>query len=420
LVLLPKSVSEISKILSTCNQHSLKVIPSGGRTGLSGSATALNEEIVISMEKMNRIIEIDPIGSTITVEAGAILQDVQEATKAENLYFPLDFAAKGSCQIGGCLSTNAGGVKVLKYGMTRDIVMGIEVVLANGEILDLNKKLVKDNSGYKLEQLFIGAEGTLGIISKATFKCMPIPQNLNLLYLGVERFQNVSDIYSMVKKSGLDLTAFEFLTDIGVQSVLQAMPQTRQGLSEIYPFQVLIEVNEKNQETLEKLLEDLSGSGLIEDAAISHNSEMFRDLWTIREAVSDSLYLLGNVHANDVSIPVASLSAFLDDFEALMKTNYQAFTLGVFGHIGDGNLHIYIIDKNRGPREEFETSCHQLDKELFALVQLYDGSISAEHGIGLLKKDSLHFRRSTLEIELMRQIKSVFDPKGILNPGKIF
>ena len=418
LVLLPRTTSDLSSILKICNDHQIKVIPSGGRTGLSGSATALNGEVVISMEKMNSIIGIDQVGSTITVEAGAILENVQESVKQSGMYFPLDFAAKGSCQIGGCLSTNAGGVKVLRYGMTRDIVLGIEVILATGDILDLNKKLIKDNSGYKLEQLFIGAEGTLGIITKATFKCVSAPKHLKLAYLGIQNFDQITTVFEQTKKSGFELTAFEFVTDIGVKSVLKAMPQINQILNELYPYQVLIEINHENLDEFENFLISLNEQGLICDAIIATNSNQYKNIWTIREAVSDSLYLLGTVHANDISVPIKSLSQFLSKLNILLSAKYQEFTLGLFGHIGDGNLHIYIINENKN--DLFDKSCKLLDEEMFKLVQSFSGSISAEHGIGLLKKDALHFRRSDLEIDLMKQIKSVFDPNNILNPGKIF
>lgn len=419
-VLFPESTADVSNILAYCSRENIGVIPSGGRTGLTSATVAQKGEVLLSLDKMNRIIDVDCIGGTINVEAGAILQNVQEAAAAEGLYFPLDFAAKGSCQIGGCISTNAGGVKVLKYGMTRQLVLGLEVVLASGEVLDLNRALVKDNSGYDLKQFFIGAEGTLGVVTKATFACTSPPQNPVQALLAVEKFTRIPQIFAKAKASGLDLLAFEFLDATGVDATCAAMPRLGVPFTETPPFTVLIEVDTPTIEPLHTFLEDLAEAELLIDACVAENSQMTSDFWTLREAVSDSLYLLGTVHANDVSVPISQLSEFLESYQAIVNAGYAEFTIGVFGHIGDGNFHIYVIDKKRREFSELAARFHALDKHMFELVQKLGGSISAEHGIGLLKKDALSFRRSNEEIELMRGIKAVFDPQGILNPSKVF
>lgn len=419
LVLLPKTVDDVSAILKRCYEQEINVIPAGGRTGLSGATVSLNDEVIISLEKMNKIIDVDTIGATISVESGAILEDVQNEAEKQGMYFPLDFAAKGSCMIGGCLSTNAGGVKVIKYGMTRQFVLGLEVVLADGRILDLNKALVKDNSGYDLKQFFIGAEGTLGIITKATFQCSSIPKDKELVLLSVNSFSLIPEIFQKMKASSLDCLAFEFITDIGMKAVLNAMPQIKMPFEDHNEYFVLIEMNEANRDKIQNFIEKLADEELIDDAVFAENSTMFNDFWTIREAVSDSLYLLGKVHANDVSVPIKALTNFVSDLDRLIKDDYQDFTLGLFGHIGDGNFHIYIIDEANKAASEFNALLSSLDKAMFQLVQKYNGSISAEHGIGLYKKDALPFQKSDAELLYAKKIKALFDGKGILNPGKV-
>ena len=419
-VLLPKSVHDVSRILKHCHQNDIKVIPAGGRTGLSGAIISDGSEILISLEKMANIVEIDPIGATICVETGAILENVQVEVEKHELYFPLDFAAKGSCMIGGCLSTNAGGVKVIKYGMTRQFVLGLEVVLMDGRIIDMNKALIKDNSGYDLKQLFIGAEGTLGIITKATFQCESIPKHKNVVMLSVDSFANIPLIFKDVMKSGIDLLAFEFITDIGMMSVIKAMPQIKNPFDEDSEYYVLVEFDEQNQDNIMTILEKLADGELILDAVFADNSEMFRDFWTIREAVSDSLYLLGPVHANDVSVPIKDLHHFVIALDQLMKERYDMFTLGLFGHIGDGNFHIYIIDEKGMETEEFHGMINNLDEEMFTLVSKFNGSVSAEHGIGIHKKSALSYQKSELEIKYASELKKVFDPKNLMNPGKLY
>ena len=416
IVLKPRTPSEISKIIKTCNEKKLKLIPVGGQTGLSASSLASNQEVILSLEKMNMITNVDPISMTVTVESGCILENLQNELKRYKLYFPLDFAAKGSCQVGGFISTNAGGVKVLKYGMTRDIILGLEVILPNGEILNINNKLIKNNSGYRLEQLFCGAEGTLGIITKATFKCSAIKKEKSLFLVETNDFKNVTEIFRRVRAEYRELSAFEYLDKLSYKSVIDSMPQIPLPFTTEVDHLLLIETEEEN--TNSDLFESLLEDELIVDLRIAESSEDFNIFWKIRESVSDALYLLGKVHANDVSVPIKHLSVFLKELKTLFTENYSKYCIGVFGHIGDGNLHIYIIDYNSD--KNFQNDLKELDLLMFKLVSKYYGSISAEHGIGLLKKNALKFRRSEKEIELMASIKKLFDPNNILNPGKIF
>ncbi len=420
LVLFPETTADVSAILKHCSKKHILVIPSGGRTGLTSATVANQDEVLLSLDRMNKIISIDSVGATINVEAGAILEVVQDAVSNAGLYFPLDFAAKGSCQIGGCISTNAGGVKVIRYGMTRDLVLGLEVVLSSGEVLELNKALLKDNSGYDLKQFFIGAEGTLGVITKATFSLKNKPKNPKQVLFAIEHFQQIPELFARCKQQQFDILAFEFLDTLGVDATRTAMPQLMYPFASVPNYTVLAEFENASDDSILALLETLAELNLVQDASIAESSKMSADFWALREAVSDSLYLLGTVHANDVSVPISELTAFVTELQKIVTQNYSEFTMGLFGHIGDGNFHIYIIDKKNRPFEDMATRFHALDKNMFALVQQLGGSISAEHGIGLLKKEALHYRRSEAEIELMRKLKTVFDPQGILNPSKIF
>jgi glycolate oxidase subunit GlcD len=416
VLLKPINTLEISKIIQVCNQNNIRIIPVGGQTGLSGATLARKKEAILSLEKMNTIIDIDSTSMTVTVESGVILEDLQNELEKHKLYFPLDFAAKGTCQVGGFISTNAGGVKVLKYGMTRDILLGLEVVLPTGEILNLNRKLIKNNSGYKLEQLFCGAEGTLGIVTKATFKCLPLKSNKSLFLIQTDDFKHVPIIFSKIRSSFRELSAFEYLDNISYRAVVSSMPQLSLPYEENVEHLILIETEELIDDL--SIFESLADDGLIVDIRIPENSDDFNLFWKIRESVSDAIYLLGNVHANDISVPVKQLSKFLSELKILFESKYSMYKIGVFGHIGDGNLHIYII--NHDNHTHFDTDIKKLDTLMFQLISNFSGSISAEHGIGLLKKDALKFRRSEKEIEIMRSIKKLFDPKNILNPSKIF
>lgn len=420
LVLFPKSTEQVSKILSYCNTNNISVVPSGGRTGLSGAAMAPKQEVVISLSKMNAIISVDTIGSLIEVEAGAILESIQEEVASKGLYFPLDFAAKGTAQIGGCISTNAGGVKVIKYGMTRDIVLGLEVVLMSGEILNLNKKLIKDNSGYNLVQPFIGSEGTLGIISKATLKCVPKPSNPQVALFACESFEHIPEILKEVRTAGYDLAAFEFFTAAGKDAVLNHVNNITYPFEDDYEFFTLIEICASKDDDMVDLMEILAEKELIIDGTTAENSSEVENLWGLRENISESVSMMGNVHKNDISVPVSKLSEFVTKLNDLVSTKYFQYNLVLFGHIGDGNIHVNIIDKHDRDISEFKKETQILDQEMFELIQSLNGSISAEHGIGLLKKEGLKYRRTELEISLMKQIKAIFDPNGLLNPGKIF
>jgi FAD/FMN-containing dehydrogenase len=432
-IVLPQNTAEVSKILAYCNQNELAVTPSGGRTGLCAGAVASDGEVVISLSRMSKILSVDAVGLTITAEAGVPTEALQVAAKHAGLFFPLDLASKGSCHIGGNIATNAGGVKLIKYGGTREQVLGIEVVLANGDVLDMNVALRKNNSGYDLKHLFIGSEGTLGIVTKAVLRLMPKPRNLQLAIMAVDVFEKIPKILTQCSLSAVSVTAFEFFTQVAHKIVLARLPGARTPFAGISPFYVLVEIEQPGSEPeLETLLEKLFDEGLITDASIAANPTQFREFWGLRENITESLAAHGQVRKNDISLAIDRLDSFVSELEQLLmriadkssqaptRSPAEALELVLFGHIGDGNLHInYVSPKERNPKE-FQAEARNIEEEVFKLLTKFKGSISAEHGIGLTKKKDLHFTRTQEEVSWMRQTKKMWDPKGILNPGKIF
>jgi glycolate oxidase subunit GlcD len=425
VVLLPKNTEEVSKIMKYCHDQNICVVPSGGRTGLAGGAVAANGEVVLSLNRMNKILDIDSVGMCLVTEAGVTTQEIQEAAANTGLFFPIDLAAKGSCQIGGNIATNAGGVKLIRFGGTREQVLGLEVVLVDGRVLDINTALRKNNTGYDLKQLFLGSEGTLGIVTKATLKLSATPRNVQLTLMATDSFDKIPQILKSLNQQGAQITAFEFFTLAAHEKVLKYTPNARTPFEEKSNFYVLLEIEEGPipGKVLEPVLEKVFEEGLISDAVISSNSAQFGELWGLRENITESLAAHGHVRKNDVSLPIALLGGFVSSLEALMesgKSESSNIEMIVFGHIGDGNLHINYVSDGDESFEKFSKSARNIELRVFDIVKKFRGSISAEHGIGILKKQDLHYSCSEIEIEFMRKIKAVFDPKGILNPGKIF
>jgi glycolate oxidase subunit GlcD len=426
-VVFPESTEQVSKILKICSELNQKVVPSGGRTGLSGGAVAGQKELVLNLSRMNKIWDLDLGAHTVRAQAGAVTEAVHQYCEKQDLTWPVDFASKGSSQVGGNLSTNAGGVKVIRYGLTRNWVLGLTVVLAKGEILELNGALEKNQTGLDLRQLFIGSEGTLGVITEALLKLTPVSHGAQVFFFACQDLGQVLKLFARTRVQKFALNAFEVLDRPCLKTVLShrglKAPFEQSTIESCESF-VLVEVEaasgEQGQSALEQFLGELFEENLVQDGVLAQSPQEARDIWSMREGVAESVMAKGMVHKHDVSVPISSLVEFTSQFCALLEKKYQGFEVYNFGHIGDGNLHINIRKPDALGRDEFIAKCKQMDQELFELVASFKGSVSAEHGIGLLKKYALKYSRTPAEIGLMRSVKLALDPRGILNPGKIF
>ncbi len=419
-VCFPRSTGEVSRVMALCSSHQIAVVPSGGRTGLAGGAVAARGELVVSLSKMRAMGEVDPLALTVTVEAGAVTEAVHEHCKPHGLTWPVDFASKGSSTVGGNLATNAGGVRVIRYGLTRQWVLGLTVVLMNGEILNLNGSLEKNNTGVDLRQVFIGSEGILGIITDATLKLAPLPAESDVFLFALRDLSQVFELFREVRQNPLIVNAYECFSDSCLQAVLSHL-----GLAK--PFEkaheqyVLLEVERPagGEGLSEEWLSSLFERGVVEDAVLAQSPAEARNLWSMREGISESLASMGLLHKHDISLPIHRLKEFIETWSREMAQNYPGLSPYLFGHIGDGNLHVNLLKPESMDGSEFKTLCAKADSAMFGWIRKFEGSVSAEHGIGLLKRHLLHYSRSDTEIALMRQMKAVFDPAGLLNPGKV-
>jgi glycolate oxidase subunit GlcD len=421
-ILLPENTTQVQEVLKYCSKNKIVIIPSGGRTGLSGGATALNGEVIISLEKLNKNIEINKVERTLTCDAGVITQRVQEEAEKHDLYFPIDFASKGSSQIGGNIATNAGGIRVIKYGNIRDWVLGLEVVLPSGQLLNLNGPLIKNNSGYDLRNLIIGSEGTLAIITKVILKLTKKPTNLLRTICGLNKLEDINQLLTNIRDLNLELSAFEFFPRNALDLVLKHHKLV-DPLSAKANFYVLMEfenVDTSIQNKIEETLSNYIEQGLVVDAVISQNQKQLNELLNYRELIPETLNANFKLYKNDISVPISSIPKFLESYEQLIKKNYPDFEIVTFGHIGDGNLHLNILKPEHIETKQFVDKINEVNDKLYQLIKDFNGSISAEHGVGLVKKPYLHYSRSEEDINLMRAIKKAFDPNLILNPGKIF
>ena len=417
----PKSTAEVVELVKVCRQHKIGIVPSGGRTGLSGGAAALNGELVISFQKMNRILEFDPYDQTVLVEAGAVTEAVQKFAEEKGLTYPVDFASRGSSQIGGNVATNAGGIKVLRFGLTRQWVAGLEVVTGTGEVLQLGNSLVKNATGYDLRHLMIGSEGTLGLITHVTLNLARPTSAPALFIFGVASLDAVMGIFHSYKKA-VPLMAFEMFTDLALKHVVKHHPTLQRPFANPSPYYVLAEIEVTGDDVLNKALELFEQGvekGWIEDGVQAQSPQQARDFWRLREDISEAT-APHTPYKNDVSVRVAKVPEFLTSMDAILKKEYPTFEVVWFGHIGDGNLHINILKPADLSTTEFLSECKKVDQQLFAMIDRLKGSVSAEHGVGVTKRQYLSHTRSAAEITLMKQIKNAFDPEGIMNPGKIF
>lgn len=426
-VAFPRSTDEVSRLLAICDQEHVAVVPSGGRTGLAGGAVAGKGEIVLSLSRMRRTDDVDVLGATVRVQAGAITEAVQQHCAPHGLTWPVDFASKGSSTVGGNIATNAGGVRVIRYGLTRQWVLGLEVVLASGQVLEIGGALEKNNTGLDLRQLFIGSEGTLGVVTEATLKLARLPGATAVMLLAVADVAAVLALFREARRGPFTLAAYEFFSQRCLDRVL-AHRKLRPPVSAASGNYVLIEAEGDGAteadaaRLLEKLEPWVSGvfeSGLAKDGTFAQHSSEARDLWALREGISESLSATGLPHKNDVALPIAELDAFCARLGALFERRYPGWEVCLFGHVGDGNLHINVMKPDAMSRDEFFAKTKEADRDLFELVKQHHGSISAEHGIGILKKPYLSYSRTEAEIALMRQVKLSLDPRGTLNPGKV-
>ena len=419
-IVFPKTTEQVQAIVRWANQHKIALVPSGGRTGLSAAAVAANGEVVVSFDYMNRIVEFNEYDRTVVCQPGVVTKQLQLFAEEKGLYYPVDFASSGSSQLGGNIGTNAGGIKVIRYGMTRNWVAGLKVVTGTGELLELNRDLIKNATGYDLRQLFIGAEGTLGFVVEATMRLERAPKNLTAMVLGTPDFDSIMPVLHAFQGK-LDLTAFEFFSDRCLERILGRgdVPAPFESRT---PFYALLEFEALNEDVANEALatfEHCVEQGWVLDGVMSQSEQQLQNLWKLREYISETISHW-TPYKNDISVTVGQVPAFLKDIDDIVSTNYPDFDVLWYGHIGDGNLHLNILKPEALAKEDFFAKCAVVNKWVFEIVEKYNGSISAEHGVGMTKRDYLQYSRSPAEIAYMKAIKAVFDPNGIMNPGKIF
>ncbi|KAK4106831.1 hypothetical protein N658DRAFT_32229 [Parathielavia hyrcaniae] len=425
LVLKPGSTEEVSQILRYCNDKMLAVVPQGGNTGLVGGSVPVFDEIVINMSRMNQIIEFDEVSGTLVADAGCILEVVDQFLATKGYIFPLDLGAKGSCHIGGNVSTNAGGLRLLRYGSLHGTVLGIEAVLADGTVVDDLCKLRKNNTGYDLKQLFIGAEGTIGIITKVSIHCPQRSPAQNVAFFGLESFDKVQRAFREAKGQLSEiLSAFE-LMDEGSQALVRQVTKNESPLEGQHPFYCLIETSGSNadhdSEKLQAFLEDVLEKGVVADGTLAQDETQIKTLWAWREGITEALSHLGGTYKYDVSIPLKELYQLVEDTRARVDAagllgdtdEYPVRAVVGYGHMGDANLHLNISTRRFDERVE-----KVLEPFVYEWIAARQGSISAEHGLGVMKKKFIGYSRNPTMVGLMKNIKNTFDPNGILNPYK--
>lgn len=427
LVLRPGSVEEVSAIMRLATETGTPVVPQGGNTGLVGgqSPDIGGSEIVLSLSRLNRIREVDLASNTITVEAGVVLQTLRDKADDLDRLFPLSLGSQGTAQIGGNLSSNAGGTGVLAYGNTRELCLGVEVVLPTGEVFEDLRKLKKDNTGYDLKNLFVGAEGTLGVITAAVMKLFPKPKGREVAWVGLQSPKDALALFTLAsERAGASLTAFELIVDAPLAFVLKHIPGSVPPLSSPHPWHVMLEISsgrsaEDARALIEEILAEGFEAGTVSDAVIAANLAQADAFWRIRESMSDAQRPEGGSIKHDISVPVASIPDFIDAAWLAVLAVEPGARMVCFGHMGDGNLHYNISQPVGGDKDAFLALYRPINDAVHAVVRAFDGSISAEHGIGRMKRDELIATAPPVAIDLMRRVKAAFDPAGIMNPGKV-
>jgi FAD/FMN-containing dehydrogenase len=424
MVLRPRSTAEVASILKLATETLTPIVPQGGNTGLVGGQIPFHGEIVLSLTRLDSIREIDAQSNTMTCEAGVVLAKAQDAAGSVDRLFPLSLGAEGSCTIGGNLSTNAGGTGALAYGVARDLVVGLEVVLADGRVWNGLNKLKKDNTGYDLKNLFIGAEGTLGIITAAVLKLFPRPRSVETAFIGVPSPRAALQLLNLVQeRTGSAATSFELIARIAIDFALRHGQSCRDPLPAPHPWYVLLELSSQASEGLRSTMEDLlataADQGLVADATIAGSLEQANDFWHLRTVITEAQKPEGGSIKHDVSVPVAAVPDFLDETAAAVEAAIPGARPCPFGHIGDGNIHFNISQPIGADKDAFLARWYEVNEIVHGIVAKFGGSISAEHGVGIMKRDLLPGIKDAVALDMMRALKRTFDPKNILNPGKI-
>ena len=422
----PRNLDDVVELVRYCGAHGLAIVPQGGHTGLVEAASARIEggHVLVSLERMNRIRTIDPLNFSVEVEAGCVLETLHQAVEAEDLMFPLSLGAKGSCQIGGNVATNAGGINVLRYGMMRDLVLGLEVVLPDGRVWNGLKTLRKDNTGYDLKQLFLGSEGTLGIVTAATLKLFPRPSRVETIFLAVESAADAIRLFAAARRYLADLlSAFELISNRSVEMAM-TMPDVGNPLGTDAPYYVLLEASSSGPLDLEALvggfLEHALEEGMILDGVRASSATQAQKIWAIREGVVEAQAKHGTHLRTDVSVPISRVAAFIDEVEAALAISAAGGVVLTYGHIGDGNMHFVVVPPAAMQGAARQAWIKASEAAIFAVVDRFDGSISAEHGIGRTKRRAFEARASATQLDLLRTLKSGIDPDNRMNPGAIF
>lgn len=424
LLLTPRNTAEVARIVTVCAEQRIPLTPHGGGTGLVGGQIPFGE-VLLSTRNLRTVRDVNALDDALTVEAGVTLWEAQQAALAANRRFPLSLAAEGTATIGGTISTNAGGTQVLRFGMMRDLVLGLEAVLPNGEVFHGLKRLRKDNTGYDLKQLLIGAEGTLGVVTAATLKLFPIPRSRAVAVVGLNAPKAAINLLALAKdETGGGVEAFELMKRLGLELVLRHIPDTRDPLSEAAPWLVLIEITSAQAGAadlqMQKVLETAFGSGLISDAIVAQSDAQRAQLWRLREEQSAALKPEGGGWKHDVSVPVSQIADFITEATEAVAAFHPGARVSVFGHVGDGNLHFDVLAAPDEDRAAFIARWSDGSRIVHDVVARYGGSISAEHGLGRLKSDEAKRYKSPIEIETMQAVRQAIDPHRILNPGVLF
>jgi FAD/FMN-containing dehydrogenase len=424
VILRPGSVEEVARIVKLANETKTAIVPQGGNTGLVGGQIPHHNEVVLSLTRLDKVREVDPVSNTMTVEAGVTLQRAREAAANADRLYPQLLPSEGTCTIGGNLSTNAGGVAAVAHGISRSHALGLEVVLADGRVLNVLNKLKKDNTGYDLRDLFIGAEGTLGIITAAVLKLVPRPRSVETAFAAVTSPQAAVDMLGIAKeRAGGDITSFEMMLREGIEAVITHDSVSRDPLATPSPWYILVELSSQARsglrETMEEILSEGMERGLVTDATIADSLDQAKSFWRIREMFGEVQRHMGGSIKHDISVPIAAIPAFIEEANAAATKLIPGARPMPFGHVGDGNIHYNVNQPVGADKAAFLARWDDVNEVVFAVVKKYNGSISAEHGVGVMKRDILDQYKDPVALDLMRGIKRLLDPNGILNPGKV-